>query len=163
LSWRDLKVSDRNSSGNKESVENEAVRTTIVGGRPPGHGWGRGEIPHGIEVLIKKAAVDPSFHQLLLEKRAEAAREIMGLELTPAEIHILDSAPAAQLEAVIENTKVPDAQRRAFLGRAAKIMLAVIATGCACRACNEVVDEVNQVFDNITESLGARPDDPSVD
>ena len=53
--------------------EREAVRTTIVGGRPPGSGKEVGPIPRGIEVLVKKAAVDPAFKQILLEKRAKAA------------------------------------------------------------------------------------------
>ena len=30
-------------------------------------------IPLGVEVLVKKASVDPEFRQLLLEKRGEAA------------------------------------------------------------------------------------------
>ena len=34
--------------------EQEAVRTTIVGGRPPGSGKSVGNIPRGIEVLVKK-------------------------------------------------------------------------------------------------------------
>jgi len=45
-----------------ESVEQEAVRTTIVGGRPPGSGQPVGRIPRGIEVLLKKAAVDARHH-----------------------------------------------------------------------------------------------------
>ena len=47
-------------------MEQEAVRTTIVGGRPPGCGQPVGQIPRGIEVLVKKAAVDPEFKTLLL-------------------------------------------------------------------------------------------------
>ena len=61
--------------------EREAVRTTIVGGRPPGSGKSVGMIPRGVEVLLKKAAVDPLFRDLLLERRAGAAGEI-GLGLT---------------------------------------------------------------------------------
>jgi len=63
--------------------EQDAVRTTIVGGRPPGCGQPVEPIPRGIEVLIKKAAVDPEFRSLLIEKRDAAAREI-GLALDPA-------------------------------------------------------------------------------
>ncbi|GAG42054.1 unnamed protein product, partial [marine sediment metagenome] len=54
-------------------MEQPAVRTTIVGGRPPGSGKTVGPIPRGIEVLIKKAAVDPGFKMLLLAKRDGAA------------------------------------------------------------------------------------------
>jgi len=38
-------------------TEQPAVRTTIVGGRPPGSGKGIGSVPRGIEVLVKKTAV----------------------------------------------------------------------------------------------------------
>ncbi len=41
--------------------EQEVVRTTIVGGRPPGSGQRLGPIPRGIEVLVRKASVDPEF------------------------------------------------------------------------------------------------------
>ena len=53
--------------------EQEAVNTTIVGGRPPGCGKPVGEIPRGIEILVKKASVDEAFKELLLARRAEAA------------------------------------------------------------------------------------------
>ncbi len=113
-------------------VEREVVRTTIVGGRPPGSGQSLGEIPRGIDVLIKKASVDPAFKQLLLEKRAEAAEEI-GLTLDPAEAMMLRVVPDNQLQSIIAQTRVPDAHRRAFLGKAAAAMLAalgVFAPGC---------------------------------
>ena len=108
-----------------DAKEHEAVRTTIVGGRPPGSGQPVGPIPRGIEVLIKKAAVDAEFRTLLLERRAEAAGEI-GLVLEPAEAAMLAAAPAAQLEAIIDQTTVLPAHRRAFLGKAGKAMLAVV-------------------------------------
>jgi len=86
-------------------AEQEAVNTTIVGGRPPGCGRPVGPIPRGIEVLVKKAAVDAEFKQLLLEKRADAARDI-DLRLEPA-------VAEAQLEAIIARTTVhPKAARR---------------------------------------------------
>ncbi len=113
-------------------AEQPAVRTTIVGGRPPGSGQGIGEIPRGIEVLLKKAAVDPVFRDLLLTRRAEAADEI-GLTLDPAEVMMLGAVPAAQLETIIAGTTVPQEHRRAFLGKAAAAMLAavgVIGAGC---------------------------------
>ena len=106
-------------------VEQEAVRTTIVGGRPPGSGQAVGPIPRGIEVLVKKASVDPAFRQILLERRAQAAEQI-GLELDPAEVMMLRAVPAAQLETIIARTRVPTEHRRAFLGKAAAAMLAAI-------------------------------------
>ncbi len=105
--------------------EQEAVRTTIVGGRPPGSGQSVGEIPRGIEVLVKKASVDPAFRELLLTRRAEAAEEI-GLQLEPAEAMMLAAAPREQLEMVISRTIVPAEHRRVFLGKVAAAMLAVL-------------------------------------
>lgn len=113
--------------------EQEAVRTTIVGGRPPGSGQSLGNIPRGVEVLIKKAAVDPAFRDLLLTRRAEAAEEI-GLYLEPAEAMMLAAATREQLETVIARTNVPEEHRRVFLGKAAAAMLAllgVVAVGSA--------------------------------
>jgi len=108
--------------------EQEAVRTTIVGGRPPGSGKPLGPIPRGIDVLVKKAAVDPAFRALLLSDRARAADEI-GLALDPAEAAMLAAVPSAQLTTIIERTTVPVEQRRAFLGKVAAAMLAVLGAG----------------------------------
>lgn len=110
------------------AAEPEAVRTTIVGGRPPGSGQNVGDIPRGIEVLVKKAAVDPEFKRALLSKRADSADEI-GLHLEPAEVLMLRAAPAEQLEAIIDRTVVPQEHRRVFLGKAAAAMLAVLGLG----------------------------------
>ncbi len=113
--------------------EPEAVRTTIVGGRPPGGGANVGDVPRGVEVLIKKAAVDPKFQKMLLEKRAEAA-EAIALKLEPAETAMLNAVPAKQLEAIVANTKVSPGLRPAFLGYAGGVMLA--ALGTATLGCN---------------------------
>ncbi len=129
------------------AVEQEAVRTTIVGGRPPGSGQSVGDIPRGIEILVKKAAVDDEFKELLLSKRAEAAGEI-GLELDPAEAMMLRAAPAEQLEAVIDRTNVPQEHRRVFLGKAAAAMLAALGLGQA--GCDKPAP------------TGSRPDEPAV-
>jgi hypothetical protein len=114
-------------------LEQPAVRTTIVGGRPPGSGRGLGEIPRGIEVLVKKASVDAKFRRLLLDKRAEAAGEI-GLVLDPAETAMISAVPAVQLETIIAQTSVPGEHRRVFLGKVAAAMLAAVgvttSTGC---------------------------------
>ena len=106
-------------------LEQEAVRTTIVGGRPPGSGQPVGDIPRGLEVLVKKAAVDAEFKVLLLARRAAAA-QVIGLTLEPAEAMMLAVAPAEQLEAIIGRTSVPLEHRRAFLGQAATAMLAAL-------------------------------------
>jgi hypothetical protein len=112
-------------------IEQPAVCTTIVGGRPPGPGKGIGSIPRGIEVLVKKASVDPHFKKLLLANRAEAAKGI-ELELDAAEAAMLESIPSAQLEAIIAHTTVSPKRRAAFLGRAAAVMLAALGASTGC-------------------------------
>lgn len=84
-------------------------------------------IPQNVEVLIRKAAVDDEFRELLIEQRTAAA-EAIGLTLEPAETMMLRSVPAAQLEKIIAETSVPHEHRRAFLGHAAAAMLAAMAT-----------------------------------
>jgi len=87
-------------------------------------------LPRGIEVLIKKASVDSEFRELLLADPRQAAVSI-ELELQPVEQAMLQTLPKEQLMAVIDRTEVPLSQRRAFLGRAAAIMLAVLGGGGA--------------------------------
>ena len=105
--------------------EPEAVRTTIVGGRPPAAGAVNTAIPRGIEVLTQKAAVDPAFRQVLLERRAEAAEEI-GLTLTAGERLMLSSVAPAQLEGIIDNTRVSPSHVPALLGTVAAVMFAAM-------------------------------------
>jgi hypothetical protein len=127
--------------------EADAVRTTIVGGRPPGGGANVGDVPRGVEVLIKKAAVDPKFKKLLLGKRAEAA-EAIALKLEPAEAAMLNAVPESQLKAIVANTKVSPKLRPAFLGYAAGVMLA--ALGATTAGCSGITDA----------TFGNRPDPP---
>lgn len=107
--------------------EMPAVRTTIVGGRPPGSGKPVGNIPRGIEVLVKKAAIDPEFRQELIKKRSQAA-VLIGLELNPTETAMLDSIPDSQLHSIIRSTRVSPSLTKAFMSYTAAIMLA--ALGC---------------------------------
>jgi hypothetical protein len=128
--------------------EQETVRTTIVGGRPPGSGQRLGPIPRGVEVVIKKASVDDQFKQSLLTERADAAKRI-GLTLDPAEAMMLTAVPAEQLETIIAQTTVPQEHRRAFLGTAAAAMLA--AVGLMSSGCEPMAPR------------GIAPDDPTMD
>ena len=107
------------------------------------------DMPRGIEVLLKKAHVDPAFRVLLLAERDAAAAEI-GLELDATEVSMLRAIPAAQLEGIIDGTKVEPASRRAFLGKAAAAMLA--ALGAAQAGCSE--------DDPSPAPKGIRPDNP---
>ncbi len=115
-------------SRNQATVEPETVGTTIVGARPPGHGRGHAKIPHGIEVLVKKASVDSEFREILLKKRAEAAHDI-DLSLSRAEAAMLNNIPRHQIEKIIEHTTVPDEERRFFLGKVGAAMAAVLTIG----------------------------------
>ena len=90
-------------------------------------------IPRGLEVLLKKAAVDPQFKERLLAGATAAAAEI-GLELDDVERLMLKSVPAKQLETIIAQTRVPEEHRRTFLGHAASAMLAVLGLGAAAKA-----------------------------
>lgn len=117
-----------------QGLQQITPRTTIVGARPPGSGEGPGDVPRGIEVLIKKASVDAEFKKLLTDKRSGAAEEIQ-LRLDPAEVAMLNSVPASQLEAIIARTKVSWKSRAAFLGRAAAVMLAALGTATLTTGC----------------------------
>lgn len=88
------------------------------------------QIPMGIEVLVKKASVDPAFKAILLERRAGAADEI-GLKLDAAEAMMLAGVPDTQLDSIIAHTSVPLEHRRAFLGQAAVAMLAAVGAMAA--------------------------------
>jgi hypothetical protein len=127
-----------------------AVRTTIVGGRPPGSGVPVGSIPRGVEILIQKAAVDPDFKAVLLAKRSAAAAEV-ELTLSPAEAAILDAVPADQLEAIIAGTKVPEKTRRVLLGTVTVAALGALGAAVLLPSLGSRPDR----FD----SLGMRPED----
>lgn len=119
---------------------------TIVGGRPAGTtDRGRG-IPRGMELLIKRAAVDASFRADLLSRRAAVADEL-AIPLDPSERAMLTSIPEAQLGIIISGTAVPEPQRKALTGASAAAMLALLAqltfTPVAGRADTPPVDETS--------------------
>jgi hypothetical protein len=122
-----------------------------------------GEIPRGIEILIKKASVDPAFRAVLLEHRAAAADEI-GLTLEANEAMMISAVPVGQLDAIIDRTSVPEEHRRAFLGQVAAVMLAAIgagATGVAGAAGLVVGGAGGGIFpDRPPAPTGIRPDKP---
>jgi hypothetical protein len=100
----------------------------------------------GVDVLLKKAAVDPAFKKLLFEKRGAAAQAI-GLKLDAAEAALIEAVPESQLDAVIARTAVSPKIRPAFLGCAAGVMLAALGATTAC--------------DGLTDAtFGNRPDPP---
>ena len=119
--------------------EAEAVRTTIVGGRPPGSGRNNVPVPRGIEVLVKKAAVDAEFRALLLAQRGRAATSI-ELELDPAESAMLNSIPQEQLARIVDQTEVATALRPAFAGRVGAVMLAALGAGLVTSSVAKAAD-----------------------
>jgi hypothetical protein len=138
-------------------TEQEPVRTTIVGARPPGGGRSTGAIPRGVEVLVKKASLDPEFRQLLLEKRADAADHI-GLALDPAEAMMLSAVPADQLETIIARTSVPQDHRRVFLGKVAAAMLATI--GLATSGCEQRMPATTGIAPDVPGETDPDQDEP---
>jgi acyl carrier protein len=114
-------------------------------------------IPKGVELLVHKAAVDPAFKTVLMERRAAAAREI-GLELDAAETAMLAAVPAAQLETIIARTSVPEEHRRAFLGKAAAAMLAALGAMSGGVAAGFQLQGVRP--DAPPAPTGIRPDKP---
>ncbi len=114
-------------------------------------------IPRGIEVLVKKAAVDEEFKALLLRERAEAA-EAIELDLDPAEAAMLNAIPASQLEAIIASTKVDEKVRPALLGRAAAVMIA--ALGVSGASCGVLTPKTRGIDpDRPKKTEPAKPDD----
>lgn len=109
-----------------------------------------GAIPRGIEVLVKKASVDPEFRVDLIKRRAEVAADI-ELDLDPAETAMLSGIPKDHLDAIIDRTEVKPESRRVFLGKVASLMLAALgATVVGCAPEDPGVD-------------GIRPDRPEGD
>ena len=72
-------------------------------------------IPHGIEVLVLKAAVDPDFKELLLQRRTAAA-EAIGLELTAAEARCWPLCQTRSLRQSLPDLRAAGAPP-VFLGR----------------------------------------------
>mgnify|MGYP000513039370 CR=1 FL=1 len=144
-------------------IEQEAVKTTIVGGRPPGSGKPVGKIPRGIEVLVKKASIDSAFKTLLLEKRADAAKEI-ELALEPSEVMMLNAVPREQLESIITKTTIRPSQRAAFMGKVAALMIVALTATSGCKKVSEGIRPDRPEYENENyqpeETEGVRPDRP---
>lgn len=108
--------------------------------------------PRGLEVLLKKASVDPDFRRELLADPESAAAAI-GLELDPVERSMLRNMPGEQLATVIDRTEVPLPQRRIFLGRVAATMLAVLTGGQAALAGDPA--DAGKVYEWVPPQLGS--------
>lgn len=85
---------------------------TIVGGRSRSNKL-VGDIPRGIEILLKKASVDPDFYAFLLQNPLGAARSI-ELDLKPVEKSILNNIDEHILQKMIASTRVPKQHIKSF-------------------------------------------------
>lgn len=122
--------------------------------RTLGGGTSRMDVPRGIELLVKKASVDPDFRKLLIEQSSAAAAEI-ELALDPTEHAMLETIPRAQLETIIDHTHVPDEQRRIFLGKVAAAILTAVGVGTL--GCSPPTKGIRP---DHPASRGIRPDSP---
>ncbi len=105
----------------------------FVGGRA-GSPSGQGRYPHGIEILLKKAKVDPQFRDKLLRDPVSAAHSI-DLVLTDSEEIILANASRSTLSTMIQKAFVPRHQVSSFLTqKAPALVLLVLASTVALEA-----------------------------
>lgn len=82
-------------------------------------------VPRGLEILLKKASVDPVFRGLL-EADPERAAASIDLILTDIERSILANVPPEGLRLMIEKATVPRQYVSTFLSHSAAAMLAVV-------------------------------------
>ncbi|HDQ25385.1 MAG TPA: hypothetical protein ENN43_01405 [bacterium] len=109
------------------------IKPTIVGVRPPEDKVDFIRRPIGIEILLKKASVDPVFREKLIKERGAAA-EAIAMMLDPSEEAVLSSISEEQLGKMIDNSGVSSEQRPAFEKYTAALMIAVFgAYSCVCR------------------------------
>lgn len=101
---------------------------TIVGGRSRGDRFVV-DFPRGVEVLLKKARVDPAFRRLLLQDPVRAAASI-ELDLGAHEQQMLVHTPRSVLDQMVAHTFVPRQLVETFRGatRAAALVLALAST-----------------------------------
>lgn len=99
---------------------------TIVGGRPQAPRSMRSDIPHALEILVKRAAIDADFKKDLLTKRDKIADELK-IPLDSSERAMLDCIPAEHLEKMIQATEVPPAQRKILAKGTTAAMIALLA------------------------------------
>ena len=97
---------------------------TIVGGRST-PGRDSVDFPRGIEILLKKAKVDPRFRKLLLQDPVAASRSI-ELALKDNEKKILLNTPGEVIEKMVESSFVPKHHVSTFLNAKAAAMLSLI-------------------------------------
>ena len=135
----------------------KAVRTTIVGGQPPGNERPLQPIPVGIEELLAMAAVDSEFADALFANR-DRAIDASGVSLTATERAIIGATDTSMLSQMIKNVQgaIPDADRRTFMQRSAAALLAFLggAAVVGAAACDQKVTGSRPIVPN----AGVRPE-----
>ncbi|PKL92256.1 MAG: hypothetical protein CVV21_05750 [Candidatus Goldiibacteriota bacterium HGW-Goldbacteria-1] len=116
---------------------NDQVKPTIVGARPPEDIKSNITAPGGVQVLLYKAKSDREFRKELILKRSASAI-LVGIALDETEADMLDSVPLQQLEWMIGAIKLPDEKLKiiknctaAALIAAAGLIPAIAAGGCS--------------------------------
>lgn len=99
---------------------------TIVGGRPAGKRDPGVEIPRTLEILVKKASLDPVFLQKLVDERSGLADE-HSLPLDTSERYMLDMIPEAQLRTMAAHARVPESQKSMLKTSSIGALVALIA------------------------------------
>ena len=99
---------------------------TIVGGRSATYQSPDG-FPRGIEILLKKAKVDPEFRDFLLQDPVAAAQGI-GLDISDNEKRILENTPRDTIGKMVETTFVPKQHVSTFLNAKTAAMLSLVLT-----------------------------------
>jgi penicillin-binding protein/type II secretion system (T2SS) protein G len=97
---------------------------TIVGGRSRSNRL-VGNFPRAIEILLKKASVNPEFSQYLLQDPLNAALSI-ALDLKLVEINILKNTSKPVLEKMIASIRVPKQHIKTFRTATVTAMMAVV-------------------------------------
>lgn len=113
-------------------VGRTSVRTTIVGGQPPGNARPLGEVPIGMERLLGLAAVDDRL-AAELERDPRSLAEECGITLEPTELSVLAATPPGALRGMLDGirTGLAEPARREFMKRASVLAVALFATGGA--------------------------------
>ncbi|HOS92474.1 MAG TPA: hypothetical protein PLD23_00850 [Armatimonadota bacterium] len=135
------------------------VRTTIVGGRPPGDD-AVVDVPMGIERVLRKAAADGRFRTRLMSDRA-GALERSGLELSVSEHAILLAIPAKHLQAMIAQLAPSSPARRGLLRRlaaAAGIALFGVAGATSQMGCRKRETTTLGITPDFPATMGISPD-----
>lgn len=106
------------------------------------------DVPAGIERVLYLAATEVDFREQLMRERARAAED-RGLQLRDSERAVLQHAPAAQLEGLIDSldTTARNVQRRTFL-QAVAASTAGLATAGAV-GCSDDDDKDQGKLDSV--------------